>query len=138
MRRAIAAVTLLVPDIDAALAFFVGVLEFELVEDSVLPSGRRWIRVGPNGDDSACLRLAHAVSAEERRAVGHQAAGRVFLFLTTDDLGRDYRRLRAAGVRFTEPPRSEAYGEVAVFVDPFGNRWDLIQPKTGAVPVIPA
>ena len=59
---------------------------------------------------------------------GDQAGGRVFLFLRTADFWRDYRDMQARGVQFTEEPREETFGTVAVFLDLYGNRWDLVQP----------
>jgi catechol 2,3-dioxygenase-like lactoylglutathione lyase family enzyme len=124
----LAAVTLLVPDYDEAIAYFCGVLDFELVEDTPLEAGKRWVRVRPRGSTGTALLLARAASDDQRRRIGDQAGGRVLLFLATDDFARDHSRYVEAGVRFTEPPRTEPYGTVAVFEDPFGNRWDLIQP----------
>lgn len=133
-RRHLAAVALVVPDYDAALAFYVGVLGFDLVEDTALGGGKRWVLVAPPGSRETRLLLARAEGEEQRRVIGAQAGGRVFLFLATDDFDRDHARLRAEGVDFREPPRAEAYGKVAVFSDPFGNLWDLIEPATRADP----
>ena len=74
------------------------------------------------------LLLAKASTPAQFAAVGRQAGERVFLFLYTDDLQRDYAAMRASGVAFHEAPRREAYGTVAVFEDLYGNRWDLLQP----------
>lgn len=116
---------LLVHDYDEAIDFYVGKLGFELVEDT--PQGdKRWVVVRPKGSDAGLL-LARAVG-EQARGMGDQAAGRVFLFLETDDFDRDHAAWTAAGVRFLEAPRREPYGTVAVFQDLYGNRWDLIQP----------
>jgi len=35
--------------------------------------------------------------------------------------------MRQQGVRFTEEPRHEPYGRVVVFLDLYGNKWDLIE-----------
>lgn len=122
----IAALALVVPDYDAAIAFYTGVMGFRLTED--IPQGvKRWVTVEPPGG-GARLVLARAEGSVQQAAVGHQAGGRVFLFLSTDDFDRDHERMRAAGVVFEEPPRDESYGRVAVWRDPFGNRWDLIGP----------
>jgi catechol 2,3-dioxygenase-like lactoylglutathione lyase family enzyme len=123
----ISAVSLLVPDYDAAIDFYVGALGFDLVEDSDRGGGKRWVLVRPPGAQTALL-LARAANEAQRAAIGRQAGGRVFLFLETDDFDRDYALMRARGVSFAEAPRREDYGVVAVFEDPFGNRWDLIQP----------
>ena len=120
-------VTLLVPDYEAGLAFYVDRLGFVLIENSDLGAGKRWVVVRP-GPDGAALLLARASDVGQAAAIGRQAGGRVGFFLETDDFEADHARLRAAGVRFEEQPRRERYGEVAVFVDPFGNRWDLIAP----------
>lgn len=129
MRQSLAAVALLVPDYDAGIAFFVGKLGFDLVEDTELAPSKRWVRVRPPGTDGTSLLLARAASPEQERTIGQQAGGRVFLFLHTDDFDRDHARYTTAGVHFVEPPRIEPYGKVAVFRDPFGNRWDLVEPR---------
>lgn len=129
MSRRITQMALLVHDYDEAIRFFTRALGFELLEDSPREGGKRWVRVGPAGGCGAALLLARAATPEQRRAVGDQSGGRVFLFLETDDFARDHARLRAEGVRFTEEPRHEDYGTVAVFLDLYGNKWDLIQRK---------
>ncbi len=117
---------LLVPDYDTAIAFYVAGLGFDLLED-VDQGTKRWVRVSPAGGDAALL-LARAEGPRQTAAIGDQAGGRVFLFLQTDDFDRDALRITAAGGVFEEPPRDEPYGRVAVWRDPFGNRWDLIEP----------
>jgi catechol 2,3-dioxygenase-like lactoylglutathione lyase family enzyme len=119
------ALALLVPDYDAAILFFVSVMGFRLTAD--IDQGRkRWVTVEPPGGGAALV-LARADGPEQRAAVGKQAGDRVFLFLETDDFARDHARMTAAGVLFEEAPRVEPYGTVAVWRDPFGNRWDLIE-----------
>ena len=122
----LALTTLLVHDYDDAIAFYVGKVGFDLVEDTDMGGGKRWVVVRPPGSDAAIL-LAKAMGEQTAR-VGDQAGGRVFLFLHTDDFAADHARMTAAGVRFLEPPRHEPYGSVAVFEDLYGTRWDLIQP----------
>ncbi len=115
----------LVPDYDAGIAFFVGQLGFDLLEDTDMGGGKRWVRVAPKGAETAFL-LAKAVG-DQIAAIGNQGGGRVWLFLETDDFARDHAAMSAKCVQFEETPRIEPYGTVAVFRDPFGNRWDLIQ-----------
>lgn len=111
----------------AAIAFYTGVMGFRLVED--IDEGRkRWVTVEPPGG-GVRLVLAQAEGPVQAAAIGNQAGGRVFLFLATDDFGRDHAAMRAAGVVFEEEPRDAPYGRVAVWRDPFGNRWDLIGPS---------
>ncbi len=122
---------LVVDDYDAAIDFFVGVLGFELAEDSpsLTNDGRpkRWVVVRPPGAATGLL-LARADGAEQAAAVGNQAAGRVGFFLHVDDFGQAYQRLVKHGVELVTPPRDEPYGRVVVFRDIAGNKWDLIGP----------
>lgn len=129
MRARIALVTLVVPDYDQAIAFYCGALRFELVQDTHLPDGKRWVVVRPRGGEGTGLLLAEATGLNQEAAIGNQAGGRVGFFLHTDDFERDFIAFVAAGVRFLEAPRTEAYGKVAVFEDAFGNKWDLLQPS---------
>ncbi|MCD5330817.1 VOC family protein [Chromobacterium piscinae] len=129
MKQSLALVSLVVADYDEAIDFFVGKLGFELTEDSYqAEQNKRWVVVTPPGS-AAGLLLARASNDVQRAAIGNQAAGRVWLFLNTDDFWRDYERYRAAGVEFTRPPLEQDYGTVAVFRDLCGNQWDLIQRK---------
>ena len=124
-------VALIVRDYDAAIRFFVDVLQFELVEDtpSLTNDGRpkRWVVVRPAGGQTGIL-LARADGEQQLDSVGRQFAGRVGLFLRVDDFDAAYQRMLAAGVQFVSPPREEAYGRVVVFLDLEGNRWDLLGP----------
>jgi catechol 2,3-dioxygenase-like lactoylglutathione lyase family enzyme len=127
MGQSIGHVALLVRDYDEAIAFYTGCLRFDLIEDTDLGGGKRWVVVAPPGGVGTALLLARAATPEQAARVGDQAGGRVFLFLQTDDFWRDHREMTSRGVRFTEEPRREAYGTVAVFEDLYGNRWDLVQ-----------
>ena len=132
MPQFLGAISLLVPSYDEGLDFYARVLGFEIVEDTEIAPGKRWVLVAPPGSSETRLLLAEASGEEQRNAVGRQSGGRVFLFLHTDDFYRDHRRYVSAGVRFLEAPRDEAYGTVAVFADPFGNKWDLLQPRVAS------
>jgi dienelactone hydrolase/predicted enzyme related to lactoylglutathione lyase len=125
----VAQFTVTVRDYDEAIAFYVQKLGFDLVEDTDLGSGKRWVRVRPNGSTGAGILLARAVSDAQLASVGNQTGGRVFAFIETDDFERDYQLLRARGVSFARERSDEAYGTVAVFEDLYGNRFDLIQRK---------
>ena len=121
------AVSLLVRDYDEAIAFYVGTLGFDLSEDTDMGGGKRWVTVTPKGGETSLL-LARATTPEQVARIGDQAGGRVWLFLETDDFARNHAAWTAAGVRFREAPRREAYGMVAVLEDLYGNAWDLIEP----------
>ncbi|MEJ8560163.1 VOC family protein [Yoonia sp. GPGPB17] len=127
-QQRLALISLLVPSYQAGIAFFVDQMGFDLHEDTDLGGGKRWVRVGPKDAETGFL-LAKAVGAEQIAAIGNQGGGRVWLFLQTDDFARDHAAMTTKGVTFEEAPRDESYGQVAVFRDPFGNRWDLIQFK---------
>jgi len=134
-QQRLAVVSLLVPDYDLALAFYVGKLGFSLIDDLPQCGDKRWVTVRPPGAGQGCaLLLARAVSAAQTAAIGNQTGGRVFLFLETDDFARDHADMKAAGVQFEEEPRHEAYGTVAVWRDPWGNRWDLVQFRASVAP----
>jgi catechol 2,3-dioxygenase-like lactoylglutathione lyase family enzyme len=119
-------VALLVPVYDAGIAFFTA-LDFDLIDDTDQGEGKRGVVLRPPGGGSDLL-LARAVG-RQTAAIGNQTAGRVAFFLTSTDFETDAERIRAAGGTFEEKPRQQNYGTVAVFRDPFGNRWDLIQPS---------
>lgn len=127
MQQSLAHIALVVRDYDEAIAYYTQVLGFELLEDTTLAPGKRWVLVAPRGNRGSSLLLARAANPEQQSRVGNQTGGRVFLFLHTDDFQRDHRALLARGVRFVEDPRHEAYGTVVVFEDLYGNRWDLIE-----------
>lgn len=125
-------VAVVIDEYDPAIAFFVGTLGFELVEDShaFTDDGRskRWVVVRPPGAETGIL-LARADGDDQNGIVGNQVGGRVSFFLRVDDFDATHQRLAAAGVSFVTPPRTEAYGRFAVFLDVAGNRWDLLGPR---------
>ncbi|MEO8143785.1 MAG: VOC family protein [Betaproteobacteria bacterium] len=123
-------ISLVVREYDEALRFFVGILGFRLVEDTYVPEqDKRWVVVKPEGTGGACLLLARATTEDQTRRVGSQTGGRVFLFLYTDDLLRDYAQYKSKEVKFIREPDQQPHGLVAVFEDLYGNAWDLIQPN---------
>jgi catechol 2,3-dioxygenase-like lactoylglutathione lyase family enzyme len=114
---------------DEAIDFYTRKLNFRLVEDTALENEKRWVLVAPPGSHECCLLLAKASSEEQKKHVGNQTGGRVFLFLYTDNFDRDYQNLIQENIRIVREPKQEAYGTVAVFADLYGNLWDLIEPK---------
>jgi catechol 2,3-dioxygenase-like lactoylglutathione lyase family enzyme len=128
MPQSLAAITLLVPSYDEGLAFFRDALGFAVVEDAPLAPDKRWLVVAPHGGAGARIVLAVPGDERQRARIGDQTGGRVGYFLFTDAFDRDYDSMRSHGVRFLEAPRDEVYGRVAVFADPWGNTWDLLQP----------
>lgn len=128
MKQHIAHIALVVDDYDEAIAFYTGKLGFVLIEDTVLSDTKRWVLVAPQGSTECYLLLAKASNEEQENRVGNQTGGRVFLFLHTDNLARDYQNLLDQGIKIVRPPSVETYGTVTVFEDLYGNLWDLIEP----------
>lgn len=131
MKQSISLIALVVPDYDDAIEFYVNTLGFSLIEDTPQGDGKRWVVVAPPNSSETGLLLALAANEAQTASIGNQTGGRVFLFLKTDDFARDYEDMRKKGVHFEEQPREETYGQVVVFRDPFGNRWDLVQNRAG-------
>lgn len=136
MPQHLALVALVVREYDEALAFYVGTLGFELIEDTAVPEqDKRWVVIAPPGSRAGArgsrLLLARAASDHQRSRIGDQTGGRVSFFLATDDFERDFALYTARGVTFVRAPRDEPYGRVAVFEDLYGNRWDLIELRSG-------
>jgi catechol 2,3-dioxygenase-like lactoylglutathione lyase family enzyme len=127
MLQSVAAVTVLVPSYDDGVAFFRDVLGFAVLEDIPLSPDKRWVVVAPSLGAGAALVLAVPTDEHQRDRVGNQTGGRVGFFLHSGDFWADYENLLRQGVNFLETPRRESYGLVAVFVDPWGGKWDLLQ-----------
>lgn len=130
MTQQLANIALVVADYDEAIAWYTQVLGFTLLQDIDMGDGKRWVRVAPPGSNGGtALLLAQANTEAQRTRIGDQVGGRVGFFLHTDDFARDHAAMTERGVRFAEEPRHEPYGTVAVFVDLYGNRWDLVELK---------
>ena len=127
MNQRIGHIALLVEDYDAAIAFYTKKLNFDLMEDTPLSEGKRWVLVAPKGTGNCSLLLAKAANEIQHHAIGNQTGGRVFLFLYTDDFKRDYAALVSNGITIVREPVCETWGTVAVFSDLYGNLWDLIE-----------
>ncbi|MGS0673644.1 VOC family protein [Shewanella sp. 0m-4] len=127
IKQKIGAIALVVEDYDEAIAFYTQKLRFDLVEDTYLGGGKRWVLVTPPNSNGTNLLLAQASTEEQKFSVGNQTGGRVFMFLHTNDFWRDYEFMQSQGVIFKEEPRVEEYGTVVVFEDLYGTKWDLLQ-----------
>lgn len=128
MKREIRSITVVVRDYDEAINYYRSVLDFVVIEDRPMPEqGKRWIRMAPSAESGVSIVLGRASDDHQASRIGDQTGGRVFLFLQTDDLERDYRLLRARGVTFVREPQRFDFGSVAVFRDLYGNLWDLIE-----------
>jgi catechol 2,3-dioxygenase-like lactoylglutathione lyase family enzyme len=128
MQQSIAQLSLLVNDYDEAIEFFTRKLNFILVEDTPLSETKRWVVVKPTGSTGCSLLLAKAGNEEQKSRIGNQTGGRVFLFLYTDNIQRDFENLVKQNIKIHRGPLTEPYGTVLVFEDLYGNLWDLIEP----------
>lgn len=128
MIQSIVHIALVVKDYDEAIDFYTKKLHFELVEDTYqAEQDKRWVVVSPPGSNGTTILLARASKPVQEPFIGDQAGGRVFLFLGTDDFGRDYKEMKEIGIEFVREPKIQDYGTVAVFKDLYGNLWDLVQ-----------
>jgi uncharacterized glyoxalase superfamily protein PhnB len=128
MTQSLAHIALVVNDYDEAVNFYTQTLHFTLVEDKVMSDTKRWVMVAPPGSTGSSILLAKAANEEQKNRVGNQTGGRVFLFLYTDDIDRDYKNLIDKKVKIVRELESQPHGKVAVFADLYGNLWDLIEP----------
>lgn len=128
MQQNLVHIALVVRDYDEAIAFYTEKLHFTLLEDTPMTPEKRWVMIAPPGSTSTSILLAKAANAEQTKVIGRQTGGRVFLFLHTDNLERDYQNLVQHEIKIVRGPAEEAFGKVLVFEDLYGNLWDLIQP----------
>ena len=119
-------IAIVVDDYDGAISHYVDDLGFSLLEDSILSPEKRWVVVAPSKDGAKIL-LAKASNEAQRGAIGNSTGGRVGFFLYTNDFAQTFQKYKSKGIEFIEEPRQEAYGQVVVFKDKYGNKWDLIE-----------
>ena len=129
MHQSLAHIALVVNDYDEAIQFYTEILHFTLVEDKVMSTTKRWVMVAPPGSTGTTILLAKAANEEQQSRVGNQTGGRVFLFLYTDDIDRDYKNLIDKKVKIVRELESQPHGKVLVFADLYSNLWDLIEPN---------
>jgi uncharacterized glyoxalase superfamily protein PhnB len=119
-------IALVVDEYDSAISHYVTDLGFTLIEDTIMSPEKRWVVVAPSNDGARIL-LAKAATDQQRAAIGNSTGGRVGFFLYTTNFDETYESYKARGIEFIEQPRQEAYGQVVVFKDKYGNKWDLIE-----------
>jgi uncharacterized glyoxalase superfamily protein PhnB len=121
-------IALVIDDYDIAISHYVKDLGFSLIEDKVMSPEKRWVVVAPS-EEGARILLAKAANDQQRSAIGNSTGGRVGFFLYTTNFAETYETYKSQGIEFIEQPRQEAYGQVVVFKDKYGNKWDLIEQK---------
>jgi uncharacterized glyoxalase superfamily protein PhnB len=119
-------ITIVIDEYDAAIKHYVEDLGFTLIEDSSLTPDKRWVVVAPSNEGANIL-LAKAANETQKAAIGNSTGGRVGFFMYTTEFSQTYELYKSRGIRFIEEPRQEAYGQVVVFKDKYGNKWDLIE-----------
>ena len=121
-------ITIVVDDYDEAISHYVNELRFTLFEDTELTPEKRWVVISP-GKEGAKILLAKAATVDQRAAIGNSTGGRVGFFIYTTNFTEIYELYKSNGIEFTETPRQESFGQVVVFKDKYGNKWDLIESK---------
>ena len=121
-------IAIVVDDYDVAISHYVNDLGFTLIEDKVMSPEKRWVVVAPSKEGARIL-LAKAANDQQRSAIGNSTGGRVGFFMYTTSFTETYEKYSSRGIEFIESPRLEAYGQVVVFKDLYGNKWDLIEQK---------
>jgi uncharacterized glyoxalase superfamily protein PhnB len=119
-------IVIVVDEYDVAISHYVNDLGFTLIEDKEITPEKRWVVVAPSSDGAKIL-LAKATTEQQRAAIGNSTGGRVGFFMYTTNFVETYEKYKARGIEFVEQPRQEAYGQVVVFKDKYGNKWDLIE-----------
>ena len=119
-------IALVVDDYDVAISHYVNDLGFTLIEDKEMTPEKRWVVVAPSNEGAQIL-LAKATTDQQKAAIGNSTGGRVGFFMYTTEFHVTYEQYKARGIEFIEQPRQEAYGQVVVFKDKYGNKWDLIE-----------
>ena len=117
-----------IDEYDVAISHYVNDLGFTLIEDKVMSSEKRWVVVAPS-EEGARILLAKAATDQQKAAIGNSTGGRVGFFMYTTNFIETYENYSARGIKFIESPRQETYGQVVVFKDKYGNKWDLIEQK---------
>jgi uncharacterized glyoxalase superfamily protein PhnB len=119
-------IALVVDDYDSAISHYVNDLDFTLIEDKIMSPEKRWVVVAPSNEGAKIL-LAKAATEQQMAAIGNSTGGRVGFFMYTTNFVETYESYKSKGIEFIEQPRQEAYGQVVVFKDRYGNKWDLIE-----------
>jgi uncharacterized glyoxalase superfamily protein PhnB len=128
MATTLGMIAIVVPDYDEAIAHYVNDLAFTLIEDTELSPEKRWVVIAPSNSGAQIL-IAKASNLAQEAAIGNSTGGRVGFFLYTDSFNETYENYLTRGIEFIEKPRSESFGQVVVFKDRYGNKWDLIERK---------
>lgn len=134
MITSLSVVTIVVDDVDEALAFYTNLLGFEVRADEEFGPGVRWVTVAPPMQDEVEIHLQelhpemHGEEGAERlrELVGHNPAWS----FQTDDCEGTSTELQSAGVTIVREPTERPYGVEAVFEDLYGNRFSLLEPAT--------
>lgn len=129
-------ISVLVQDQDEALRFYTEILGLEKRADVTYGPGMRWLTVGPIGQRRPEIALARPDallrSKTDRKELLQRTEETTRGVFNTDDCCTMYSTLLARGVTFISPPTKQLYGMEALFADPFGNIFSLLEPSPEA------
>jgi catechol 2,3-dioxygenase-like lactoylglutathione lyase family enzyme len=135
MISGLGSVPIFVSNQDRALEFYRDILGFEVVFDQQYGPEFRWLAVARRKGETELV-LFHPVASiagsqleELNERIGIWT-GIVFL---TDDIQSTYEELCERGVGFSVEPKKQAWGGMeAIFFDPDGNYFHLVQRPNGS------
>ena len=134
----LAIIPIVVADQDEALRFYIEKLGLEKRADVTFGPNMRWLTVAAKGQRKPEIALAKPETSLLTTAThrSHETVGRpghgITCIFDTDDCCKMHATLLARGIKFLSPPTKQLYGMEAVFEDPFGNVFSLLEPSPEA------
>ena len=116
----------LVDDAERAVVFLQEILNFRVSADELTSTGERFLAMVHRSAAGLQLQIVicdfHSEYAARKRH-----AGIVDYIVDTSDILAFISMLGQLGIRIHKEPVETSYGITAIFEDPFGNLWDLVQ-----------
>lgn len=119
--------SILVKDYDEAANFYTEKLGFVKLADNAFGPDMRWISVAPKKSNETLIVFVKADTPAKKAAIGKQAPGHVLITIDTDNIERDYKKMKEGGVKFHGAPQAVQWGKEVVFEDLYGNLFDLVE-----------
>ncbi len=117
--------TYLVPDADIAQRFLEDVFGLLVTGDELTVTGERFLTMGA---ESFGIELQIVESATQPEiAKLKKSVSVVDFILQSTDVVAFIDRVERAGLTVHRRPLEATYGITAIFEDPFGNLWDVVQ-----------
>jgi len=127
MIKRISIITVVVKDQEEALKWYTEKLGFEKRMDQKMGKNFRWLSVGLPEQKHVEITLANWKWYGDRNQ--DQIGTNAVVVLETSNCKEDYETLKAKGVKFTCQPENAPYGISAVFVDLYGNPYNIVERK---------